>query len=78
MDIAELLIAKGADLNAKDDWSQTPLHRAVEKNSKEAVIILISKGDLNAKEHMGQTALQFATTSKNLEIAELLKKAGAS
>ena len=58
--IGDLLISKGANINAKtkegsynfgDKGSKTPLHYAAEKNSTEIGELLISKGaDINAKD----------------------------
>jgi ankyrin repeat protein len=73
-EITELLIAKGADVDAKDDgW--TPLHAAVDEGHKEVVELLITKGaDVNAKDKRGSTSLFFAATK---EITELLIAKGA-
>jgi len=45
------LIDKGADVNAKNKYNETPLHFAVYvKENKEIVKLLIDKGvDVNAK-----------------------------
>jgi len=46
----ELLLAKGAEVNAKTKSGRTPLHEAVEYSSKEVVELLVSKGaDVTAK-----------------------------
>ena len=73
-EIAELLIDKGADVNAKyDGW--TPLHDAASYGHKEIAELLITNGaDVNAKDIIGFTPLQFAQTK---EIAELLITNGA-
>lgn len=42
--IAEELIAKGADVSARDLWGMTPLHYAEAQKHDELVIILKSKG----------------------------------
>ena len=42
--VAELLIAKGANVNAKDDQGKTPLRLAKEMNFQEMVELLKSKG----------------------------------
>ena len=74
-EITELLIAKGADVNAKEEDGWTPLHYAVYEGYKEIAELLIAKGaDVNAKEEDGWTPLHDAATK---EIAELLIDNGA-
>ena len=77
-EIAELLIAEGADVNAKDDkkgW--TPLLIAAVAGHKETAELLIAKGaDVNAKAVTGETPLDSAIKSKNTETANLLRKHG--
>ena len=44
------LIDNGADIEAKDDSGETPLHWAVERGQTETAIALINRGaDINAK-----------------------------
>ncbi len=82
-EIAELLIAKGVDVDAKDDRfiGQTPLHRAAWKSYKEIVELLIAAGaDVNAKAVDGETPLDRATMPDSqfntTETANLLPKLG--
>ena len=85
-DVAELLIAKGADVNAKDDNGWTPLHHAVPDGHKEIAELLITKGgNVNAKGIYG-TPLDHAeaewegdvdeVNAARNEVAELLRKHG--
>ena len=75
-EIAELLIAKGADLNAKTVGEWTPLHSAASKGQKEIVELLIAEGaDVNEMS-FGNTPLYWATHYKYSEIADLLRKHG--
>ena len=61
-EIAELLIAEGADVNAKRNTGVTPLHHAAWNGHKEVAELLIANGaDVNAKieggSHKGNTPL---------------------
>ena len=77
-EIAELLIAEGAEVNAKGKPGRTPLHWAAYNNHKEPVILLIGKGaDVNAIEKNGQTPLHHAAVRGNSKISELLINKGA-
>jgi ankyrin repeat protein len=76
-DIVDLLITKGADVNAKDNGDWTPLHSAV-YGHKDIVELLISKGaNVNAKDGNRRTPLYYAKEQRHTEIVELLKKHGA-
>ncbi len=53
-EMAELLMAEGANVNAKDNWGSTPLLPAADWGRKEVVALLISNGaDVNAKDNCG-------------------------
>jgi ankyrin repeat protein len=56
IDVAELLLAKGADVNTKDKYGSTPLHHAVSKGYKDLAKLLIASGaDVNARASSGVT-----------------------
>ena len=86
LEIAYLLIKKGANLNLKDDESQeTALMKAIfceEENSYECielVKLLIEKGaNLNLISNRGNTALMSAIKRGKEEIAKLLIQNGAN
>jgi tetratricopeptide (TPR) repeat protein len=77
-DVVESLIAKGADINAKNKYGDTPLITAVFNNKTEMAELLIAKGaDINAKNPIGLTPLHLAAGGGLKEVAELLIAKGA-
>ena len=75
--IVELLLAEGADVNAKDKYGLTPLHRAASGGHTETAELLITEGaDVNAKNEDGKTPLDRAIKYNQTETADLLHKHG--
>jgi ankyrin repeat protein len=76
--VAEFLIAKGADVNAGGDWNSTPLHYAVAHGHRELVEFLLAKGaEINKETSSGKTPLYDAVRVDNRDIVELLIASGA-
>jgi cytohesin len=78
-DVAELLIDKGADVNARNMSQLTPLHfLGVYMHAPKLAELLIQKGaDVNAREQAGHTPLEVAIRAGNAEVAEVLRRHGA-
>jgi ankyrin repeat protein len=77
--IIKQLVQKGADINAKDYESNTPLHFACMYGHIEAVRLLIgmdAKPDVQAS-GLGRTPMKIAETNGYTEIVQILKDAGA-
>ena len=67
------LIEKGADVNAKNKYEQTPLHLAAQYGHIETVKSLIENGaDVNSKDKYGWTPLHYAAEEGHKEIVEYL------
>ena len=74
----EALILKGADVNAKGEFGQTPLHGAAIWGHKDVAEYLIYKGaNVNARENNGKTPLHKAALFVDKEVAELYISKGA-
>ncbi len=77
-DIVELLLGKGAKVDAKDDESGlTALHHAARFSNKNLVELLIARGaDINAKDKQGHTPL-YVAVNHDYKVTELLINKGA-
>ncbi len=80
----EVLLAKGADVNAKDQFGDTPLHAVLMKDDwddthKDIVTLLLAKGaDVNSKDRNNKTPLHWAACGGTKVIVVLLLGNGAN
>jgi ankyrin repeat protein len=76
-DLLELLLAKGADVNAMASSGATPLFWAVVRNQKDDADFLLSKGaNINAADAYGDTILDCAIRMDNEKMVEYLLTKG--
>jgi hypothetical protein len=78
-ELAELLIAYGADIEARDETGRPALHRAAMKGQKEVVVTLLAHGaDVNATDYLNLTPMWYALSNNKTEVAELLRQHGGT
>jgi ankyrin repeat protein len=82
VEVVKLLLERGADPNAKSNYSWTsgwtPLHYAADKGHIEVVEALLKHGaDVNAKDKDGKTPLHVASVRGDVNIVKLLLERGA-
>lgn len=59
--LSRKLLAQGANPNARDSWSWTPLHNVARRNNPEIIRLLLEKGaDKTLKNNNGETAYDIA------------------
>lgn len=79
IDIAQLLVVKGAEVNAKALNLSTPLHHAAEHGFRNIVYFLLANGaNINDQTARGDTALHMATMFGHVETVKLLLQLGAN
>ena len=78
IEIVEVLLDNGADVNAYNNYGNTALMMASENGHIEIVEMLLKKGaDLDAKNNDGETALKTASEKGHEEVVEMLLDNGA-
>ncbi|XP_065565838.1 26S proteasome non-ATPase regulatory subunit 10-like [Artemia franciscana] len=77
LEICQLLVSKGAIIDALDSDNRTALHFAASEGNLEICQLLVSKGaTVDALDSDNWTALHFAASKGNLEICQLLVSKG--
>ena len=78
VDIAHVLIARGADVDARSPYDRTPLHYAARNDSLDMARLLIKLGaDVDARTELGETPLHHAAGKNSLGVTRLLIDHGA-
>ena len=77
-----MLIERGADIHAKNDFGATPLHIASAKDIRMVQLLLDKGANVHARDNEGNTPLHVAASYKlspsyGPEIIELLMQRGA-
>ena len=74
---ASVLIANGADVNAKNNYGGAPLHSAAWKNAPDVARLLLENSvEINAKNNEGETPVDFAIYQKHAEMQHFLRQNG--
>ncbi len=75
VEIVELLLSRGANVNSRGRYDWTPLHFSVVQGQTKMVKLLLEHGaDVNARDKAGLIPAEYPVTA---EIAALLKERGA-
>lgn len=78
-EMVDLLIANGADVNARDSDYDTPLIKAAQGGSEAIIMALVKAGaDVNAADMSGKTPLHHLMMSGDMETVTLLINSGAN
>jgi len=77
--VVEVLLARGASVDARANSGATPLHAAANGGHAKVVEVLLAHWDeVDAKTESGVTPLQFASRKGHVAVADLLKGMEAS
>jgi ankyrin repeat protein len=79
VELIELILSKGADINAQNTQLNTPLHEAIQNRKENISLLLIENGaDLNKVNTQDQTPLHRAALHNQKRTGEMLIDKGAS
>ncbi|CAM9128053.1 unnamed protein product, partial [Hapterophycus canaliculatus] len=78
LEMLELLLKAGSDINAQNIVGDAPLHKAAMNGRARAADYLICSGaNVNIRNEFDQTPLHFACVSGNIEVVQRLVQGGA-
>lgn len=78
MDMLELLVELGANVNVADLYGGTALHFAIGSHREEMVHFLVKSGaDIHQADHEGRNGLHFAIAEESKELVSLFIQQGA-
>lgn len=73
VDITELLISLGAEVDAREVGGRTPMHHAANNGHVEVIDVLVRHGaNLELKDNAGMTALMWANISRSARRSECI------
>jgi ankyrin repeat protein/Tfp pilus assembly protein PilF len=75
IEIMQILLANGAQSNARGDWERTALMHA--NTASKVKLLLAHSADVNARDKDGETALIRAATAGAVDVVEALVQGGA-
>ena len=79
LSVAELLLDRGAEIDARDGFQRTPLHFAARFDSYAVAELLLDRGaDYEARDDRQRTPLHCAAEIDSIGVAELLSSRGAT
>jgi ankyrin repeat protein len=79
LELARLLIARGANVNCRGEEGVTPLHEAAGSGQIELAKLLLEHGaSINAKDDHGKTPVTIALDYKKAEMAAFLRERGGT
>jgi len=79
LEVAELIIKRGVDVNQRDQRGETPLHWAARYGQVSATQLLLDNGAVaNPRDLIGETPLHKAAREGEVEVAEILLNKGAN
>merc|ERR1712023_385047 len=78
IEVIMALLDKGADIHARDEYQNTPLHRACMNGNIEVIMALLDRGaDIHARKKDQNTPLHVACYHGNIEVIMALLDRGA-